>query len=140
MTRRFVSLLVFVWFAALTVNVARADDASDAFQSVVAAQADAFRRDDWPAAFSYASPSIQAQFGTVDRFREMVLGAYTAVARPRVFEFEAATTVNGRPTQPVFIVGPDGIAQRALYFMQRQPDGSLRIDGCVLLPLADRTT
>lgn len=140
MTRRLVGLLVLAWLAALPVGATRADDPSRAFRSVVAAQAEAFRRDDWPAAFSYASPGIQAQFGTIERFRDMVLGAYTAVARPRVFEFEAATTVNGRPAQPVFIVGPDGIAQRALYFMQRQPDGSWKIDGCVLLPLADRTT
>lgn len=140
MANRFASFLVACWMAALPIGAAAADPESTAFKAVVAAQADAFRRDDWTAAFGYASPSIQAQFGSAERFRQMVLGAYTAVARPRVFEFEPAATIGGRPTQPVFVVGPDGIAQRALYFMERQPDGSWRIDGCVLLPLSDKLT
>lgn len=139
MTVRFVSLLLLGWLL-LALEPARADDDAAAFRSVIGAQVEAFRRDDWPAAFGYASPGIRAQVGTAEAFRGMVLGAYQAVARPRVFDFEAATTIDGRPVQPVFVVGPDGIARRALYFMQRQPDGSWRIDGCTLLPVADRTT
>lgn len=118
---------------------ARADDGA-AFQAVISAQVEAFRRDDWTTAFGFASPGVRAQFGSVDRFRDMVMGGYRAVARPQVFEYEAATVVDGRPTQPVFVVGPDGIAHRALYFMEQQPDGTWRIGGCVLLPVADRTT
>ena len=117
----------------------RADDDSAAFQAVISAQLDAFRRDDWPAAFGYASPGIRDQFGDPEQFRHMVMGGYLPVARPRVFEYEPATVVDGRPTQPVFVVGPDGIPHRALYFMERQPDGSWLI-GCMLLPVADRTT
>lgn len=118
---------------------ARADDGA-AFRAVISAQVEAFRRDDWAAAFAFASPGIRARFGSVDGFRSMVMGAYQAVARPRVFEYEAATVVDGRPAQPVFVVGPDGTAHRALYFMEQQPDGTWRIGGCVLLPVADRTT
>jgi hypothetical protein len=111
-----------------------------AFRGVISAQVDAFRADAWDTAFSYASPGIQAQFGDTGRFRSMVMGAYVAVARPRVFEFEEATVLDGRPAQPVFVIGPDGVARRALYFMERQPDGSWKIDGVVLETLADRTT
>lgn len=142
MTQRLLRILLIGWIglvaAAPTAAVAGDDPA--AFRAVISAQVEAFRRDDWQTAFSYASPGIRAQFGSVERFRDMVLGAYLAVARPRIFEFEPATTVDGRPAQPVFVVGPDGIAVRALYFMERQPDGSWRISGCILLPLADRTT
>ena len=120
-------------------TAARADDGAD-FQAVISAQVDAFRRDDWTAAFGFASPGVRARFGSVEQFRQMVLGGYRPVASPRVFEYETATVVDGRPAQPVFVVGPDGVAYRALYFMERQPDGSWRIGGCVLLPLADRTT
>jgi len=145
MTTRLVRCLLAVWLLAAPLAIvsdgaARADDDSTAFQAVISAQLDAFRHDDWPAAFDYASPGIRAQFGDPETFRNMVMGGYLPVARPRVFEYEPAIVVDGRPTQPVFVVGPDGIARRALYFMERQPDGSWLIDGCTLLPVADRTT
>lgn len=111
-----------------------------AFQAVIESQVRAFGRGDWAAAFGYASPSIQAMFGDPERFSRMVMAGYEAVARPRVFEFEPPQMIDGRPTQPVYVVGPDGVPKRALYFMERQPDGSWRIDGVVLLPLTDRTT
>ncbi|MEQ9332913.1 DUF4864 domain-containing protein [Thalassobaculum sp.] len=140
---RFAVSLALCWLllalAGSLTAAARADDGAD-FQAVISAQVEAFRRDDWTAAFGFASPGVRAQFGSVERFRQMVLDGYRPVARPRVFEYEPATVVDGRPTQPVFVVGPDGIAHRALYFMERQPDGSWRIGGCVLLPVADRTT
>lgn len=140
MITRLFPLLLIGWLLAAPVHVARAGDDDTAFRAVVGGQADAFRHDDWPAAFGFASPGIQAAFGSPERFRDMVLGGYEAVARPRVFEFEPATTIDGHPVQPVFVVGPDGIAHRALYFMQQQPDGSWRIDDCTLVPVADRTT
>jgi len=119
---------------------AQTDEEAAAFRGVISAQVDAFRQDAWDRAFSFASPSIRSMFGDVDRFRSMVLGGYEAVARPQVFEFEDATTMQGRPTQPVFVIGPDGVAKRAYYFMERQPDGSWKIDGVVLEALPDRTT
>lgn len=144
MLARFAACAAIAWLtlstAALGPTAARADEPGDSFQAVISAQVEAFRRDDWTAAFSYASPGIRARLLDPDAFRRMVMQGYRPVARPQVFEFEAPTVVDGRPTQPVFVVGPDGTAHRALYFMEQQPDGSWRIGGCVLLPLADRTT
>ena len=40
--------------------------------------------------------------------------------------------IDGRLTQLVNVVGPDGVARVALYFMERQADGSWRIGGCML--------
>lgn len=121
------------------VRAQTAEEAA-AFRRVISAQVDAFRADAWDTAFSHASPGIRTMFGDAERFRSMVMGAYEAVARPRVFEFEEATILDGRPTQPVFVIGPDGVARRALYFMERQPDGSWKIDGVVLETLPDRTS
>ena len=123
-----------------TPSSAQTADEAAAFRGVISAQVDAFRADAWDKAFSYASPDIRTMFGTAERFRSMVTGDYEAVARPRVFEFEDATILDGRPTQPVFVIGPDGVARRAFYFMERQPDGSWKIDGVVLETLSDRTT
>lgn len=123
-----------------TPSSAQTADEAAAFREVVSAQVEAFRADAWDRAFSYASPDIRVMFGDVARFRSMVMGAYEAVARPQVFEFEEATMLDGRPTQPAFVIGPDGVARRALYFMEQQPDGSWKIDGVVLETLSDRTT
>jgi hypothetical protein len=111
-----------------------------AFKSVIGAQVAAFQRDDWTEAFSYAAPSIQSYFGDPVGFRRMVLSGYRAVAEPSVFEFQDATVLNGRPAQVVYVVGPDGKAYRAVYFMQQQPNGSWKISGVTLLPLEGTTT
>lgn len=111
-----------------------------AFEQVIRAQVDAFKRDAWDQAFSYASPGIRQIFGTSERFRAMVLSGYEAVARPQVFEFEDATEINGRLTQPAYVVGPDGLSVRAYYVMEQQPDGSWKIDGVYMEKLAGRTS
>ena len=113
---------------------------SAAFQSVISGQVAAFQRDDWTGAFGYAAPTIQRMFGDPDRFKRMVLNGYRAVAEPQVFEFQDASVVNGRPAQSVFVIGPDGVAQQAIYFMEQQPDGTWRISGVILRPLDGKTT
>lgn len=144
MTRTLPIRIAAILLAALVLFAApsRAQTTEDAaaFRGVISSQVEAFRRDAWDTAFAYASPGIRRMFGTSDRFRSMVLGAYEAVARPRVFEFEDATVLDGRPTQPVFVIGPNGVARRAFYFMEQQPDGDWKIDGVVLEILSDRTT
>jgi hypothetical protein len=112
------------------------DDAA-AFQTVISAQVTAFQNDQWDKAFSFAAPNIQSMFGSVQRFQAMVLRGYESVARPKVFEFGETTTVNGRPAQMVYVVGPDDLARKALYFMEQQSDGSWRISGVVLKRITD---
>lgn len=103
-----------------------------AIREVIQSQVDAFRRDDGEAAFGYASPEIQRQFGTAEIFMDMVRQGYQAVYRPRLFDFEEIVTLNGQPTQRVRVISPDGRPVIAFYPMRRLPDGSWRIDGCVL--------
>ena len=138
--RGFLAVALLASLSLLTPASAQQGEDAQAFRSVISAQVEAFRRDAWDQAFSYASPGIRALFGSPDRFRDMVLSGYEAVARPRVFEFEDATTIGGRPTQPVFVVGPDGVARRAFYFMERQEDGGWKIDGVVLESVTDQTS
>lgn len=104
-----------------------------AIEAVIAGQIEAFRRDDGPAAFAFAAPGIQAMFGTPERFMGMVRNAYPPVYRPRQVEFAGIEPQDGGWVQAVELVGPDGDAQRALYTMQRGPDGAWRIAGCVLV-------
>jgi hypothetical protein len=41
--------------------------------------------------------------------------------------------------QNVLVVGPDGIPVMAIYLMQRQPDGSWRINGVYLIRISDQS-
>ncbi|EWY36476.1 hypothetical protein N825_26535 [Skermanella stibiiresistens SB22] len=107
--------------------------------AVIQGQLDAFQRDDADAAFGYASPMIQGMFGSPATFIGMVRQGYPPVYRPRGVDFLDLAVVDGRLTQRVLLVGPDGAAVVALYFMERQPDGAWRIDGCVLLEAPGRS-
>ena len=105
-----------------------------AIQSVIRGQIGAFRRDDETAAFGFASPGIRAQFGDAATFMQMVRQGYAPVYHPAGFAFGALVAMDGRTVQRVELTGPDGAHDLALYFMEREPDGTWRIDGCELLP------
>jgi hypothetical protein len=110
---------------------ARADDIANA-QSVIRAQEEAFRHDDAASAYSYAAPAIREMFPQADIFMSMVQHAYTPVYRHKSFEFGDAKTAGGQVAQRVQIVDENGQAWEALYTLEQQPDGSLKILGCVL--------
>jgi hypothetical protein len=111
----------------------------DAIQGVIRQQIQAFRRDDPAAAFAFAAPPIQQMFGDAERFMDMVREAYAPVYRPREVTFGELVTIDGELVQKVELVGPEGEAVLALYTMQRQPDGSWRINGCTLTRSPART-
>ena len=133
-------LLLIVSLASLLVTAAglAADDAGlaaadrEAIRQVIVQQLDAFQRDDEVEAFSYAAPSIQAQFKTPAEFMRMVRSAYEAVYRPRSTEFLEVFVTDGQVVQPLQVVAPDASVLVAFYLMERQPDGMWRISGCVL--------
>ena len=119
--------LAFNWTAP-----AFADDVSAA-QSVIQAQEQAFSRGDAAAAYSHAAPGIKQLFPEADIFMQMVQQAYTPVYRHKSFEFGEARAANGHIAQRVHIVDDNGEAWEALYTLEQQPDGSLKITGCSLL-------
>lgn len=122
----------------LAAWTAHADTLSQAdrieFQRIITGQIEAFRADDGERAYGYAAPSIRRIFPNSSIFMQMVKQGYRPVYRPQSFSFEQTDTDPlGRPAQRVRIIGPDGKAYEALYSMERQPDGTWRIDGCSLL-------
>jgi len=131
---RFISGLAMVAIIAVGPAKGQANAADEtAIRGVIESQLAAFQRDDGPGAYSLASPTIQAKFVNADVFLEMVKTGYPAVYRPREVEFRTLEFKDGRPFQEVFVVGPDGTPVLAIYEMQRQPDGSWRINGCWLV-------
>lgn len=144
MPRRWLILLLVLLAPALASTAARADDALQpadpaAIRQVIQGQMDAFRSDDWNAAFAFAAPAIQSKFASPEIFRQMVTGAYQPVYRPKGVEFRTLEPSEFGPTQEVFVIGPDGLAYLAYYTMERQADGSWRISGCYLVRAQDES-
>ena len=140
---RFLAALA-LWIASCAAGWAQSAELGEpdrqAIRQIIGRQLDAFRRDDGQAAFSYASPEIQRQFQSPEAFMRMVRLAYPQVYRAREVDFRELLTAQGAPTQAVLVVGPDGGTAMALYRMEKQPDGSWRIDGCALLPSEESAT
>ena len=112
---------------------ARAADEIATAQSVIRSQEQAFSHDDAAAAYSYAAPAIQEMFREPDIFMYMVQNNYAPVYRHKSFEFGEARAADGQIAQRVHIIDADGQAWEALYTLEQQPDGSLKITGCSLL-------
>jgi hypothetical protein len=112
---------------------AQAADDVAAAQSVIRAQEQAFGRDDATTAYSYAAPAVQKLFPQADIFLKMVRSGYAPVYRHKSFEFGEARAADGSVVQRVHIVDENGEPWDALYTLEQQGDGSLKITGCSLI-------
>jgi hypothetical protein len=131
-----ITVRAFVLLLALLLNLitpARAADDVAAAQSVIRAQEQAFGRGDAAAAYSHAAPAIREMFPQAEIFMMMVQQGYAPVYRHRSFEFGEARVSDGHIAQRVHIVDENGEAWEALYTLEQQADGSLKITGCSLL-------
>jgi hypothetical protein len=127
---------VLILLALLLIGLgapARAADDIAAAQSVIRSQEQAFGRDDFAAAYSYAAPAIQGIFPDTETFMAMVQKSYAPVWRHKSFEFGEARAADGKIAQRVHILDAEGVPWEALYTLEPQPDGSLKITGCMLL-------
>jgi uncharacterized protein DUF4864 len=126
------ALLLLAALLSALASPARADDVAAA-QGVIRSQLEAFSHDDAAAAYSYAAPAIHDMFPQADLFMFMVQHSYAPVYRHKSFEFGEAQVSGGRVAQRAHIVDDNGEAWEALYTLEQQDDGSLKIIGCVLL-------
>jgi hypothetical protein len=125
-------VLLVAFLIGLAISACAADDVASA-QSVIRSQVEAFGRDDAATAYSYAAPAIRDIFPQADTFMAMVRNSYAPVYRHKSFEFGEARVSDGKIAQQVHIIDADGIPWEALYTLELEPDGSVRISGCVLL-------
>ena len=122
----------------LALGPARADDAAAAARSIIESQINAFLSDDMATAYSFAAPSIKQIYPDQTRFFDMVKRGYQPVYRPGNFAFgRSKSAANGAGmVQEVLISGPDGQDWTALYSLERQPDGSFKINGVQMIRAA----
>jgi hypothetical protein len=125
-------VLLVALLIGLGAPVRAADDVAAA-QSVIRSQEQAFSRDDPAVAYSHAAPAIQGIFPDAETFMAMVRNSYAPVYRHKSFEFGEARVADGKVAQRVHILDTEGVPWEALYTLELQPDGSLKITGCVLL-------
>jgi hypothetical protein len=124
-------VLLIAFLLGSSVLVRAADDVAVG-QSAIRSQEDAFSRDDAATAYTFASPGIQSWYRTPETFMFMVRNGYAPVYRHRSFEFGEARTADGKIVQEVHIIDANGEAWEALYTLEPQSDGSLKISACVL--------
>ena len=125
-----------VLLVALLIGLASPAGAADnvaTAQSVIRSQVEALGRDDAATAYSYAAPAIKEIFPQADIFLSMVRQNYAPVYRHKSFEFGEARASDGQIAQRVHIIDADGVPWEALYTLEIEPDGSLKITGCSLL-------
>jgi Domain of unknown function (DUF4864) len=129
-------MTLLLWASLLSASLAQDLPSADAaeFERIITSQIDAFKADDGAKAYSFAAPSIQMIYPSSESFMKMVAQGYPQVYRPRSYKFTGAQLdTAGRPIQKVLFIGPDGKAYSAVYTMQKQPDGSWKIAGCVIV-------
>ena len=98
---RYVLLALFYLLAQPTFAWAEASDADKAqFRQIISDQMAAFRAGDAAAAFGFASPALQAKFGSAAMFMEMVRDGYQPVYRPkRSISAQSSTARRGRSSR-----------------------------------------
>jgi hypothetical protein len=101
---------------------------------VISQQLAALRAGNGDRAFSYASPGIQAQFGSARTFMAMVRGAYSPLLVARYTEFLEGAVIDGVVIQPLRLIAPDNTVLVALYTLEKQSKGGWRISGCRIAP------
>jgi len=126
-----VAALLIACLIATSGFAASAEDIGTA-QSIISAQEQAFARDDAATAYGFAAPGIQSFYRSPDGFMFMVRNSYAPVYRHRSFVFGEVRVVDGKIYQDVQIVDADGAAWDALYTLETQADGSLKISACIL--------
>ena len=134
---RIVCAALTVYVLALPLSPASlADEPVDTVQNVIERQMDAFRHDDAKAAYAFTSPTIREKFPDEAAFLNMVKRGYPPVYRPGNYAFGRSKVSEEMVLQEVLITGSDGKDWTVIYQVLRQPDGSYKINGVYMQPLA----
>ena len=129
--RRLLAILFVIgWTGSVTADETLAPDPG--IESTIGAQIEAFLKDDFATAFTFASPNIQGLFGTHQRFGQMVQNGYPMVWRPGDVQYLELRDVDGAIWQRVMIRDRLG-GVHMLDYQMIQIGGDWRINGVQLL-------
>lgn len=131
MMRRMITAMMALGLAVVMAVSAQAQDAE--IEATISNQLEAFKADDFEKAFTYASPNIQAIFGSPMRFGQMVTTGFPMVHRPADVRFLELSDIQGFQFQQVEIRDGQGVFYVLAYKMVQVED-AWRIDGVQILP------
>jgi hypothetical protein len=114
---------------ALGTGAAQAQPDLKAAADTVLAQLEAFRRDDYDTAYTFASEGIRRIFDRA-RFEQMVKTGYPEIARSQSAAVERAVLADGQAYLVLKILGANGNRIEAIYEMVWE-DNRWRIGGVV---------
>lgn len=133
--RVFMAVLVSVlWFGQVTAE--EVQPRVSGIEDTITAQIDAFMKDDFAEAFSYASPNIQGMFGSSERFGQMVRNGYPMVWRPDDVQYLELRDIAGNLWQKVMIRDQKGGTHILDYQMIETAEG-WKINGVQILAKPD---
>jgi len=127
---RAISLVVLL---ALPLPAAAQPVADDGLTRTIEAQLNAFRADDFPTAFAFASDTIKRVFGTVERFETMVRQGFPMVHHPADVRYLDARIIAGKIWQKVMVTDVNGTIHILDYNMIRDESGAWRINAVQIL-------
>lgn len=127
------SLLALTIILGLSLPVAAQEEP---IQNTIQSQLNAFQKDDFATAFTFASPMIKGMFGTPENFGMMVTQGYPMVHRPGAVKMLELRTVAGNLWQRVMITDAAGRTHLLDYMMVETPEG-WQINAVQLLPAPD---
>lgn len=125
--------IMLIAFIIIMPFVSLADDEIASAQGIIRSQVEALVRNDGATAYTFASPALQQIFQQPDIFMAMVEKNYAPIHRHKRFEFAESQLSAGQVAQKVQIIDAEGDPWTALYTVERQPDGTLKITGCTLV-------
>jgi len=103
-----------------------------AVQGVISSQIEAFKSDDFGAAFAFASPAIKRIFGSPERFGAMVRNGYPMVWRPAEVRFLDTRPLGEALIQRVLITDARGTLY-TLEYQMIETDAGWQINGVAVL-------
>ena len=130
----FLTVASVLWFGAAIAEERLPREAG--IEATISAQIDAFLKDDFAEAFTYASPNIQGMFGNSDRFGQMVRNGYPMVWRPGEVQYLELRDISGALWQKVLIRDQEGGTHILDYQMIRTSEG-WKINGVQILQAPD---
>lgn len=119
MRQLILGLTLVFGFAGAAFAQSEADDAMMTIQR----QIEAFMKDDFETAFTYASPGVQSIFQTPDQFRTMVQNGFPMVWRPSAVVFGATRAFGDMQLQLVDVADEAGARYLLEYQMVRTAEG-----------------
>ncbi|HJZ34201.1 MAG TPA: DUF4864 domain-containing protein [Hyphomicrobiaceae bacterium] len=122
--------VILMLMLAMTSAMAAETPRETAIHAVIAGQLAAINRGDGVAAFAFASPAIQSQFGDATNFMRMVERGYPQVYRSRRHRFLKLWDADGRLIQRVLIESDAGTVVASYEMVEI--DGRWRINGCTI--------